>query len=160
MRLICSTPILLSVVGLEMFGEFVSLGKLVLTILTGIAQTSHMGLGVISQPGLGGVEMTAGQTSPAIRLLAHQSLHSSSLGLHLISSFLSYCPHPGPGAGAAAHPRAPGTRQAAAGGQVGPAPPAPPRLPHHLHQRQKFRKLSGQQVLRAKTFRTRKKCVN
>ena len=53
------TPILLSVVSLEMFGEFVSLGKLVLTILAGIAETSHMGLGVISQPGLGGVEMTA-----------------------------------------------------------------------------------------------------
>ena len=33
-------------------------------------------------------------------------------------------------------------------------------LPRWQGQSQKFRKLSGQQVLRAKTFRTREKCVN
>ena len=64
-----STPsflILQSVVDLQMFGKFVSLGKLAVTILTGIVEPSHMALSVVTQTSLGGVGLTAGQTFPAI----------------------------------------------------------------------------------------------
>ena len=68
-----------SVVDLQMLSKFIPLSKLVVTKLAGIVDPRHVVLSVVPQTSLGGVEISAGPTSPAIFLLDHQRLHSSKL---------------------------------------------------------------------------------